>query len=184
MSQSSLPVKPTKRVVLVGGESTGKSTLAAALSKHFDCPLATEFARDYLTEHGAEYGLETSLVLACGQRDREEEAMTRAIAENKPLVLSDTDPLTTMLWAEYYFKKTHPDVEAMLPTLKHDLHLLCTPGDLPWDDDGLRRSPNSRAWFTKRLKEELTRRNMPYLILDQPLTDRLDAAIDKIQSLL
>jgi len=173
-----------RRVVVVGGESTGKSTLVTALADHFGCPTAAEFARDYLSEHGAAYGLATSWTLARGQADREDAAVAQALADGSPLVICDTDPLTTMLWAEYYFKDHHPRVEALLPTLTHDLHLLCTPDGLAWYDDGLRRSPDSREWFTRRLEDELTARGMRFLRLDVPLDERTAAAAAAIERLL
>jgi len=175
---------PPVRVVVVGGESTGKSTLVMALAAHFGCPIAAEFARDYLSRHGAEYEIETSWTLARGQADREDAAVDRAMAEGSPLVVCDTDPLTTMLWAEYYFKRHHPRVVALLPTLTHDLHLLCTPDGLAWHDDGLRRSPDSRDWFTRRLDEELTARRMRFVKLDVPLDQRTETAVAAIERLL
>ena len=173
-----------KRVVVVGGESTGKSTLVAALARHFGCPMAAEFARDYLSHHGAEYELETSLTLARGQADREDAAVARAVTDGSRLVVCDTDPLTTMLWSEYYFQQHHPRVEALLPTLNHDLHLLCTPDGLVWHDDGLRRSPDSRGWFTRRLEEELAARRLRYFKLDVPLVQRTATAVAEIERLM
>lgn len=126
----------------------------------------------------------TSLTLAQGQLDRENAAAAEAAAKGIPLIVCDTDPLSTALWAEYYFKQVNPQVAAMLPGLQHDLHLLCTPDGIPWDDDGLRQSPDSREWFTKRLLEELTNREMRHVVLNPPLDQRLNTAIREIEKIL
>ncbi len=177
-------IDDVRRIVLVGGESTGKSTMVAGLQTHFGCPIATEFARDYLTEHGADYSLEQSVILAQGQLDREDAAVREAAARGDRLVICDTDALTTMLWAEHYFGSAHPEVPPLIAQRRYDLHLLCSPEGLPWDDDGLRKSPNSRAWFTQRFREELVQREYRHLELDHPLDQRLGAAIAAIDAVI
>ena len=173
-----------RRVVLVGGESTGKTTLVTGLQAHYGCPVAGEFARDYLSSRGADYDLEQSLVLAQGQLGREDAAVREAQARGERLVICDTDALTTMLWAEHYFGAPHPQVPPLIEDRRYDLHLLCSPEGLAWDDDGLRQSPHSRAWFTQRFREQLDQRGYRYVELDQPPAQRLAAAVAAIDQVL
>ncbi|RZM00048.1 MAG: ATPase, partial [Pedobacter sp.] len=55
-----------KKVVILGPESTGKSTLATELSARFDTNWCPEFAREYLLEHGTNYTFEDLAVIAKG----------------------------------------------------------------------------------------------------------------------
>ena len=41
-----------KKIVVVGPESTGKSSLTQALAGHFQTAHVPEYAREYLLEHG------------------------------------------------------------------------------------------------------------------------------------
>ena len=60
-------VMPLKKIVIIGPESTGKSTLCAALAAHYHTEWVREYAREYLEEHGMGYGYETLTTIARGQ---------------------------------------------------------------------------------------------------------------------
>jgi len=53
-----------KRVVVIGPESTGKSSLCARLAEHFQSSWCPEYAREYLTVHGKTYQYEDLLKIA------------------------------------------------------------------------------------------------------------------------
>ncbi|MEM6550658.1 MAG: AAA family ATPase [Planctomycetota bacterium] len=175
---------PPLRFAVVGGESTGKSTLAQMLADALGCPLATEFARDYLLEHGADYTPDQSLDIAHGQLAREDAAFDQAVRDHQPCIVCDTDALSTLIWSEFYFKTPHPGVAQLANQRRYALHLLCTHDHLPWHDDGLRQSPTSRPWFTQRFTEALAQRRMPFTLINQPLDERLDVALQHIRPLL
>lgn len=92
------------RVVVLGAESTGSTTLAD-LARHYGVPLVPEFGRTW-TEvrpgglaapwHSAEFDL-----VAIEQTRQEVEAMRRS---PRPLVVSDTDVLATSVWHERYME--------------------------------------------------------------------------------
>jgi nicotinamide riboside kinase len=42
------------RIVIVGPESTGKSTFASQLATYYQCPLVTEYGREFCEEQLAE----------------------------------------------------------------------------------------------------------------------------------
>ena len=44
-----------KKVVVIGPESTGKSTLTEALALHFNCPYRKEYAREYIAQLSGPY---------------------------------------------------------------------------------------------------------------------------------
>ena len=100
-----------KRIAVYGPESTGKTELATKLAAHFAAPLVTEYARERWDAQGA-LTLEDMLPIAKEQWRREDEAVRRVchLMDDKlfPLVICDTDALTTMLWSDLLYGTT-PD---------------------------------------------------------------------------
>jgi len=88
------------RVAVTGAESTGKSTLAERLAAHFGAPLGVEFARTYAERVGRRLTADDVALIARGQRDSEDDAIRRAPGG---LVILDTDLLSTMVYATYYY---------------------------------------------------------------------------------
>ena len=83
-----------KRVVVTGPESSGKSTLAAALGRAFDTVAVPEYARDEIFANGWGGGDSWFERIAKGQVESE-----RALAEfSGPVLFSDTDAATTVRW--------------------------------------------------------------------------------------
>ncbi|NCA13108.1 MAG: transcriptional regulator, partial [Proteobacteria bacterium] len=82
------------RVVVFGTESTGKTTLAAALARRFGEPWAPEFVRGFWEAAGGRITAADLDAVARGQIDSEE----RAAALARRVVILDTDLLTCALW--------------------------------------------------------------------------------------
>ena len=64
-----------KKIVIIGPESTGKSTLCEMLAEHYQTTWVREYAREYLLKHGTNYSYENLLEIAKGQIKLEEEAI-------------------------------------------------------------------------------------------------------------
>jgi nicotinamide riboside kinase len=64
---------PIKKIVVIGPESTGKSTLCKQLAEHFNTLWCPEYARGYLLTHGKEYSYNDLLAIAKGQLELEDE---------------------------------------------------------------------------------------------------------------
>ena len=64
---------PLKKVVIIGPESTGKSTLCTQLARHYHTQWCPEFAREYLLKNGTNYSFDDLLTIAKGQLKLEEE---------------------------------------------------------------------------------------------------------------
>ena len=56
-----------KKIVVIGPESTGKSTLCELLAQHYEMQWCPEFAREYLITNGKEYDHDELLTIAKGQ---------------------------------------------------------------------------------------------------------------------
>ena len=167
------------RVSVVGGESTGKSSLVAALAQHYDTAYVPEFARDYLTIHGSEYTPEQAPILAKGQMARELEYAQLA----DRVMFCDTDAMTTMLWSEYYFGRVVPEIVALAETHVHDLYVLCA-NELDWEDDGLRRSAGSGDWFDKRLRQVMDDWGRGYIEVKGDVPTRVRQVVSHLDVLI
>ena len=167
------------RISIVGGESTGKSSLVAALAEHYDTAYVPEFARDYLTIHGSAYTAEQAPVLARGQMDRELEYAQLA----DRVLFCDTDAMTTMLWSEFYFGRAVPEIIDLAKQHVHHLYVLCA-DELAWEDDGLRRSAGSAAWFDRRLRELMDDWGRRYVEVSGDVPTRVGQAVACIDAMI
>lgn len=130
----------TVKIVILGPESTGKTTLTQALAKHFEAPFVAEYAREYLAQKADRaYELKDLEAIGKGQV----KAVQKALALNPPILFCDTDLVTLHIWSLDKFDQAIPFVEAHMKTQQADLYLLCKP-DLKWEYDPLREDANRR----------------------------------------
>jgi NadR type nicotinamide-nucleotide adenylyltransferase len=164
-----------RRVAVVGAESTGKTTLAAALAGRFATAWVPEYAREHLAARGGVCRPEDLPVIARRQREAED----RLAAGANRYLFCDTDLLTTALWSERYFGAVDPEVAALAAQREYALTFLCG-NDVPWVDDGLRDSPGHREWFLGRFERELGARARPYVSVAGSHEVRLRAAAEAV----
>jgi NadR type nicotinamide-nucleotide adenylyltransferase len=129
----------TRRIVLTGPEASGKTTLAAALARHFRSPWLPEAARAYAVEVKRELTLEDVEPIA----RRAVAAEDRALATSPPLLLLDTDLISTVVYSRHYYGTCAQWIIDEARARRGDLYLLCKP-DLPWESDGVRDRPEQR----------------------------------------
>jgi len=168
-----------KRICIVGGESTGKSTLAERLAEHYGTVYVPEFARPWLTPRGGKYTIAEAIIIARGQVEAED----RLAPQANRVLFCDTDPLTTTIWSELFFGDVDPAVRELADARRYDLYIVTAP-DLPWEHDGLRHSPDSREWFDRRLMELLRARPEPHVRVHGPIAERLATATRAVDALL
>ena len=105
-----------KKIVLIGPESTGKSTLSEQLAQHYDTMWCPEFAREYLLTNGTNYSYEDLLTIAKGQLALEDEYLHMTETRSLPLLESggkipliiDTDMYVMKVWCEFVFWSMSP----------------------------------------------------------------------------
>jgi NadR type nicotinamide-nucleotide adenylyltransferase len=171
------PVRPyfTPRIAIVGAESTGKTTLAKALAKHYGTTWAPEYGRTYWE------GLLTLPRINCSPKDFEHIAAMQLELEDRLArhatgpIICDTDVLSTLIWKERYLGICSPIVEAMIDLRRYRLYIL-TGAEIPWEDDGTRDGRDIRAWMHDRFVAELTSRGLPFVHLNGPHEARLAEA--------
>lgn len=133
-----------RRVVLTGGECTGKTTLARGLAARFGTAWAPEAAREVADARRGVLGPEDVPEIARAHVRLADEAERAAAAAGRPVVFLDQDLLSTVVYARHYYGSCPLWIERLAATRRGDLYLLCLP-DLPWTADGVRDRPDARA---------------------------------------
>jgi NadR type nicotinamide-nucleotide adenylyltransferase len=174
-----------KKFVIVGPESTGKSTLSENLANHFNTEWVREYAREYLETHGTDYTFENLFEIAAGQLKGEDEAVKR-LEENKSAttLIIDTDMYVIKVWSEFVFNKCDNRVLREITKREYDGYILCNT-DVPWVKDNLREYPDleTRERLFHFYKEELSEQKTPWIIIKGNYEERTQMAIDFISNL-
>jgi NadR type nicotinamide-nucleotide adenylyltransferase len=186
-----------KKIVVVGPESTGKSTLCRQLASHYHSMWCPEYAREYLLKNGTNYTYENLLDIAKGQIALEEKTTDELrdfLIQNikgeenttaKPYLFIDTDMYVMKVWCEFVFGKCHTWILDRIVERKYDLYLLCKP-DLPWVKDELREYPDERTRIRlyHHYKELLTQQSVPWVEVSGVESARLTKAVEAIDQYL
>ncbi len=192
-----------KKIVIIGPESTGKSTLCEMLSQHYQTEWCPEFAREYLLTNGTQYNHDDLLTIAKGQVALEEEFALKTV-DSLPLTVDgrkeysgqqspvpgqflflDTDMHVMKVWCEYVFNDCHTWILNRIAERKYDLYLLCKP-DLPWVKDELREYPNEkpRQELYHIYRDLLVHQHTPWVEISGGYEARLSAAIEAVDGLM
>lgn len=176
----------TLTIVLFGPESTGKTELAKSLANHYRTCWVPEFARCYLENKSTEIAnvdsicLEEDILPIVSGQIASEDAENQL--ENKIKFL-DTNPLETIVYVKYYFKKTYKWLEKIVANRQYDLYLL-TDISVAWQADLLRDRPNDRQTLFNLFKNELEIRQLPFYIITETGNNRINLAISLIDNFL
>jgi NadR type nicotinamide-nucleotide adenylyltransferase len=175
-----------KKIVVIGPESTGKSTLCQMLAEYFDTLWCPEYAREYLSIHGSNYTYDDLLSIAKGQIALEDAYMDRclssAIKRDRPFLFVDTDMYVMKVWCEYVYGKCHLYILDRIVERKVDMYLLCNI-DLPWVNDEFREYPDleKRKELMCMYEDILINQNVPWAIISGNYENRLKTAITCIE---
>lgn len=194
------------RVVIVGAESTGKTTLSQALA----ASLRTQGGIWTRTEWVPEYGRERSqnklailrgqamaagrpqpamdavswhsdefLEIACRQASLEEESARRG----GPTLIADTDAFATSIWHERYLGHRSCSIEATMPATSHRrLYLLTDVDSVPFEQDGMRDGESVRGWMHSVFKQRLDEMHCQWHLITGNKDDFLQQALDHIEA--
>lgn len=191
-----------RRVVIVGAESSGTTTLARALAACYAARGGVWAATRWVPEYGRLYCEEKLAVarrhdpgLWIGDLDWRSEEFT-VIAERQlaweeaaaragsPLLVCDTDAFATGLWHERYLGTASPDVERLHDRTRHDLWILTDTAGVAFEQDGWRDGETIRDRMSARFAEELGRRGLPHVTVAGPHERRLATAVAAVDTLL
>ncbi|MEO6541252.1 MAG: AAA family ATPase [Ferruginibacter sp.] len=177
-----------KKVVIIGPESTGKSSLCEQLAEHYHTIWVKEYAREYLLNKGTVYSFEDLLDIAKGQIETEEKGIEDLCAKNSKFKIQnsklfiDTNMYVMKVWCEFVFDKCHHWILNRIAERKYDLYLLCNI-DLPWIKDELREYPDlvSRQKLYNHYKDILVNQNVPWVDISGNYEERLEKAVEAVE---
>jgi NadR type nicotinamide-nucleotide adenylyltransferase len=189
-----------KKIVIIGPESTGKSTLCEQLAQHYNTMWCPEFAREYLLTYGMDYDYDDLLTIAKGQLAMEDEyvqmldgqrATGNGGAPHSPLTIHhfplfiDTNMYVMKVWCEFVFGKCHPWILEQIEKRKYDLYLLCNT-DLPWVKDELREYPDleTRQKLYNIYKNIMINQPVPWVDISGDYEERLKMAIKAVDKII
>lgn len=174
-----------KKIVILGPESTGKSTLCAQLAEYYNSSCCPEYAREYLLAHGNNYTYDTLLIIAKKQLELEDKITLAAGKDGRAAVFIDTNMYVMKVWCEFVFDKCHPWILKQIAERKYDHYLLCKT-DLPWVKDELREYPDlkTRETLYTIYKEHMISQPVPWTEIGGNHEQRLRFAIEAVNPLL
>lgn len=163
------------RIGLLGGESSGKTSLANALSRRLGEPVAAEYGRELWEARGGDLRRDDLLAIARTQVERE-----RTLARDaRRCLVCDTTPLTTLLYSRDMFDWADPELER-LAHRPYDLLVLCE-ADFPFVQDGTRRDAAFRDAQQRAYLHELSERGLTAFHAHGPLAARVEAVIGELE---
>ncbi|WP_371679209.1 AAA family ATPase [Streptomyces sp. NBC_01276] len=192
----------TRRVVVLGAESTGTTTLSRELAAHYRRRGGVWAKTGWVAEYGREYSEEKlaaaraadpaaswadvtfaseEFPVIARRQDAAEEGAARL---GSPVLFCDTDSFATGIWHERYTGGRSREVEKIAELTRRDLYLLTDDAGVPFEDDGLRDGPQLRPWMTGRFRQELARTGRRFLVVSGDRRTRLETAVAAVDALL
>jgi HTH-type transcriptional regulator, transcriptional repressor of NAD biosynthesis genes len=191
------------RVVVVGAESTGTTTLARALTAALRARGGVWERTEWVAEYGREYSANLLAVarasdpratpleiawhesdfvhIAAEQTRREDEAARHG----GPVLVCDTDALATCVWHERYRGGGSAAVDAVAAAMPpRALYLLTDHREVAFEDDGLRDGEHIRPWMTDRFAQVLRAGRVPWKPVTGAPEERLAAALRHVDDVM
>jgi HTH-type transcriptional regulator, transcriptional repressor of NAD biosynthesis genes len=156
-----------ERVCVLGGESSGKSTLAQALAAVYDTRFVTEYGRELWEQRRGLLVFEDLLAVAERQLALEQQEALHA----KRFLFCDTSPLSTRFYSMELFGNVDARLEALALT-PYDHYVLCAP-DFRFVQDGTRRDASFRQLQHAYYLSELARMGIDYLLVSGSVASRV-----------
>lgn len=191
------------RVVVVGAESTGTTTLSIDLVKALRSRGGVWQSSQWVAEYGREYS--ANMLAICKAKNpqatpndigwqsndfvhvaqvqclREEESA----AVGSPILVCDTDAFATRVWHERYMDSAHPEVEAIANAMSpRALYILTSEKEVEFEDDGLRDGEHLRGWMNQRFRDLLNQQKSPWIEVHGNPPERCQIALAMIDKLM
>ena len=160
-----------QKVVFVGTESAGKSTIAERMAKELDTQWVHEYGRELWIEQDLKGSFHDLLKIAENHYRREQAAMLHS----RDYLFCDTNPWTTLQWSLMYHKTADQRLIDLVDRTMNDYTwILCEP-DFGWQDDGVRELVNGAAEkFQRQIEDDLYIREIPYYDIHGSVSQRVE----------
>ncbi len=170
------------KVVIVGTESCGKSTLTKQLAKHYHTNYVREIGRDYCNKHSNYLTKEMFDDIAMKHFLEQKQKLNNS---NK-LLFVDTEAVITQYYLNMYFKGEKSKlIEELIKKQNFDLVLYLEP-DVDWVNDGLRFAGKKveREKNNVKLKNMYQKRGIKFNCINGTYDERLEKAKKMIDKLI
>lgn len=172
-----------QKVVVLGAESTGTTTLARDLALHYQTAWVPEYGRLYFEGQmsslsSSKWSTEEFIHIAKSQNSLED----ALIKKTNRLLICDTDAYATTLWHERYVGKESRKLEKIVKREKPLLYIL-TDIDIPFVQDGTRDGEHLRSWMHGRFLEKLNKDKLKHIVVSGDKEKRLAESVHKIDEL-
>jgi len=142
----------TRDIYIVGGESTGKSTLSKKLANQLETICVNEYAIKYIEDHGRDLKENDLINIAKGQFAQQNTFRKKS----NLFCIHDTDIITTKIWYKKFFGADEGIFDNLIDRQKDGLYILLKP-TIDWVNEDYRYFEDSsdRNWFHEEFKKEL-----------------------------
>jgi HTH-type transcriptional repressor of NAD biosynthesis genes len=159
------------KVVFLGAESTGKTTLARVLAERHGTAWVPEYGRELWEAKLGALAFEDLERIAREQLARE----LRHAQEATGVLFCDTNAVATELWSRRLFGRAAPGLVRLAAETAADYMTFLCENDFGWVDDGTRETARAQAGFQRLVREDLDARGLPYVTLGGTLEQRAGA---------
>lgn len=171
------------KVVVLGAESTGTTTLSKSLASHYHTAWVPEYGRTYYEGKMPSRGSGKWSTREFAHIAKIQNKMEKALAKQaNKILICDTNSFATELWHERYVGKMSSKVREISKLSVASLYIL-TDVDIPFVQDGTRDGKHLRVKMHSRFLEELQKRNLNYIVVSGSKAARLKKAILEINKL-
>jgi len=166
------------KVVILGTESTGKTTLTQKLSTHYKCSYVFEAAREIIANSNS-FSLDDLHLVAKEHSKR----IDQAVIGESPLVIIDTDIHTTKSYSNFTFDKELEVSDDIYNSNKADLYLYLN-NDIEYLQDGTRLNETVRNLLDVSHRQVLTAHNINIIEINGNWQERFEKAVEQIDILI
>lgn len=164
------PTPAVPRLVLLGAESSGKTTLATALAEALGTVWVPEFGRLLHEEKNGALVYEDLLYIGQRQLELEDEAAPQAHG----WLVCDTNAATTALYSYYYFHRCDPALQRLAQACRgrYAHAFVCQP-TVPFEVDGWRGPEMLRQFQHGAILMQLDLLGISYTLVDGSVEARV-----------
>jgi HTH-type transcriptional repressor of NAD biosynthesis genes len=166
------------KVVLLGTESTGKTTLTSRLADHFNTGAVMEAGRDIIADSN-DFGINDLYLIAAEHASR----IDRQATGKSPLLIIDTDIHITLSYGEYAFGTVLDIDKAIYESNRADLCLYLN-NDVPYVQDGTRLGEDERNQLDLSHRRVLAKHGVAYEEIKGDWEERFEQAVVLIEQLM
>ena len=170
------------RIVIVGAESTGTTTLSRDLAEALKVPWVPEVGRYYtesILTSELDWNDEDFYSIGRLQQNYENEIAARS----NGVIVCDTNAVATELWQKRYMGKTTEDMRTIAAQDKADLYII-TGDEIPFVQDGIRDGEHIRRDMHTWFEEHIAKTGTPFSVVRGSKTDRLKEAVTHARKMI